>query len=109
VIEEINRLKGKKSIGYYDIPVNNFISCKNILAKPLVRLFNMSIDQGKFPSILKVARVLPVYQNDVKHIVNNYRPISILNCISKVLERLMHKRLYIFLHKLEILYLFNLV
>ena len=68
VIEEINRLKGKKYIGYYDIPVNNFISCKNILAKPLVRLFNMSIDKGKFPSILKVARVLPVYQNDVKHI-----------------------------------------
>ena len=60
-------------------------------------IYNHSFQTGIFPTKLKFATVTPVHKADSKISLNNYRPISVLPIFSKILERLMHKRLLIFL------------
>ena len=52
---------------------------------------------GRFPNSLKLAKVIPVYKKDDSSLISNYRPISLLPSISKVLEKLVYKRLFKFL------------
>ena len=52
---------------------------------------------GIFPSLLKTAKVVPVFKKDSKLDYNNYRPISLLSNIEKILEKLVYKRLYSYL------------
>ena len=49
-----------------------------------------------FPSVLEIAKVVPVFKKDSKLDYSNYRPISLLSNIEKILEKLMYKRLYTF-------------
>ena len=51
---------------------------------------------GVFPSVLKTAKVVPVFENDSKLDYSNYRPISLLSNVEKILEKLMYKKLYAF-------------
>ena len=57
-----------------------------------------------FPSTFKTAKVFPIFKSGNKHLVQNYRPISLLPCLSKVLEKLIKSRLLKFLTKHTILY-----
>ena len=57
-----------------------------------------------FPSVLKFAKVVPVFQKDSKLDYSNYRPISLLSNIEKILEKLMYERLYTFLNNNNIVY-----
>ena len=52
---------------------------------------------GIFPSALKTAKVVPAFKKDSKLNYSNYRPISLLSNIEKILEKRMYKRLYTFL------------
>ena len=99
--EEICRiimsLKSKKSSGPDEI---NSILLKNIaknISKPVSSLINKSLAEGHVPEILKIAKVVPIYKSKDKEQFSNYRPISLLPVISKVLEKIMHKRLYNFM------------
>ena len=58
---------------------------------------SLSLSFGVFPSVLKIAKVVPVFKKDSKLDYSNYRPISLLSNIEKILEELMYKRLYAFL------------
>ena len=82
-------LKINKSPGYDDISFNIVKICFSSLCKPLKYLFNLSIEKGIFPDDLKIAKVTPIYKADDKSDVSNYRPISVLSCFSKILERIM--------------------
>ena len=57
-----------------------------------------------FPSVIKIAKVVPVFKKDSKLDYSNYRPISLLSNIEKILEKLMYKRLYTFLNNNNIIY-----
>ena len=70
----------------------------------LCRIFNQSIMEGRFPELMKLAEVVPLYKSKEMDIVINYRPISLLITISKVLEKIIHKRVYSFLEWNNILY-----
>ena len=52
---------------------------------------------GVFPSVIKTAKVVSLFKKDSKLDYSNYHPISLLSNIEKILEKLMHKRLYAFL------------
>lgn len=65
-------------------------------------MFNFSVEIGKFPSALKVARVMPIFKSGEKSSVANYRPISVLPVVSKIFEKLMSKRLNGFLTRFNI-------
>ena len=64
---------------------------------------NLSIINGVVPIELKVAKVVPIYKSDDRRLINNYRPVSVLQCFSKILEKLMYNRIPILIHKHSLL------
>ena len=75
----------------------------NLLAAPLSHICNLSFEHGVFPDKLKIAKILPVFKSNDPSLFSNYWPISILSCLSKVLEKLFYLRLSEFLTKFNIL------
>ena len=73
------------------------------IANQLAHIFNKSLQTGIVPDKLKIAKVIPLYKNDNPELFKNYRPISILPCFSKIIERIMYNRLYSFLTKHNII------
>ena len=65
----------------------------HILAHPHAVIFNRSLSQGYFPSSWKEANVTPIFKNDDKSQLSNYRPISLLSIVGKAMERCIHKYL----------------
>ena len=54
--------------------------------------------------LLKIAKVIPIFNNKSPEQYTNYRPISLLPSMSKILEKIVHKRLYNFLDMPNLLY-----
>ena len=73
----------------------------NMISGPISRIINNSFTTGVFPELFKMAKVIPIHKKDSKLNVTNYRPISLLSNISKIFERVMHTRLYMFLEKFK--------
>ena len=67
-------------------------------------IFNLSLQKGCFPKALKIDRVTPIYMVDDVNEIGNYRPISVLPCLSKILGRIMYNRLFKYLTINKILY-----
>ena len=63
------------------------------IAEPLTRIFNMSIASGKFPMEWKAARLTPIFKKGQWSMLDNYRPISILPVISKLMERILYEQM----------------
>ena len=82
-------LNQNKSDGPNSIP----IKILKLLADQLAILFNQSFSSGIFPSILKASKIIPIYKKGSKLECSNYRPISVLSNVDKILERLMYNRL----------------
>ena len=57
-----------------------------------------------FPDPLKIVKVIPIHKNGSTQDMNNYRPISLLSIFDKIMEKIMHNRLYHFLEVNNILY-----
>ena len=66
--------------------------------------YNSSFDEGIFPDINKIAKVIPIHKKGSTNDVNNYCPISLLSTFSKIMEKLMAVRLNNFLHLHSIIY-----
>ena len=69
------------------------------IAEPLSQLFNFSLSLGKFPDIWKIANVIPIFKKGDRMLCNNYRPISLLCCISKVFEKIVYDHIYAYLKR----------
>ena len=67
-------------------------------------LFDSSLQSGIFPDLMKIAIVSPVFKTGDTADISNYRPISVLPCFSKILERVMYNRLYKYLTDQKILH-----
>ena len=73
------------------------------ISHSLTSLFNYSLSQGKFPAAWKEANVTPVPKSGDKHSVNNYRLISVIPIVAKVLESIVHDQVYEYLESNKIL------
>ena len=73
------------------------------LSGPLTDLFNFSLTAGKVPNLWKQANVTPVFKKNEPSDVANYRPISLLNTIGKVLEKIIHKYVFNFLNDHQVI------
>ena len=69
----------------------------------MIKSFNICLDSGNYPDILKIAKVVPLFKKGDKTDAGNYRPISILSPINKVFEILLHRRLINFWEKSKVL------
>lgn len=97
VKEVIANLNKNKAVGPDQVHNNLLISALPIILNPLTVIFNRSLNETKFPQIWKTAHVTPLYKKSSKELCSNYRPISLLSCVGKVMERCIHKQVYFFL------------
>ena len=100
----INNLNVSKSSDIYDILVKVIKVAGPYISTILSDIFNKSFFSGVFPQKLKYAFVLPLFKGGSKLVLPNYRPISILPILSKVLEQLVQARLVDFLTNNNIIY-----
>ena len=91
----INSLKQNKASGHDIFPYFLKIAAP-IIALPLSTIFNYCLTFGIFPGKLKLAKVIPVYKKNSFDQLTDYRPISLSSSLSKVFERLIHKRVLSF-------------
>ena len=75
-----------------------------VIVKPVQHIVNLSITTESVPSGFKQARVLPVFKKGSKVDVGNYRPVSVLSVLSKLLERAVHVQLSEYLAKRDLMY-----
>ena len=61
-------------------------------------MVNLSLIAGIFPDAWKTARVTPIFKEGLKTDPNNYRPISVLPLVSKLIERIVFNQLYQYLN-----------
>ena len=80
-----------------------FLNIFDIILPTITSICNVSLATGEFPNSMKTARVNPVYKKGNRKIVSNYRPISILPFLSKILEKLMANRLLGYLQSKNII------
>ena len=77
--------------------------CINSIIAPLVYIVNLSLKKGVFPHKLKVAKVIPIHKTGDTSNVANKRPVSILNCLSKVFEKVIFKRIAEYLEEYNVI------
>ena len=63
------------------------------ISHPLAHIFSLSLDQGIFPQKLKTSRIIPLHKSGSTELCDNYRPISLLSSISKILEKIVSIKL----------------
>ena len=86
------------------MPASILKQCIDTYIDPLTYLINLSINQGIFPSELKIAKVIPIYKSDDKQLIWNYRAISVLPFFSKIFEKIISNHLVNFIESNNILY-----
>lgn len=103
VINIISNLKTNSAPGHDKIPTSLIKTCSVFLAEPIAHLCNLSFTNGIFPAVLKKAMVTPIYKAGDKQMPSNYRPISLLPTLSKIVEKVANKRLMSYLEKNNLL------
>ena len=84
----INNLPPKSSSGCDGISSKLLKVIAPVIIKPLTLLINQVLNTGTFPDKLKIAKVIPIFKKGDPSLFENYRPISLLPAISKVLEKI---------------------
>ena len=87
IIRIIDKLPNKRSSGYDNLSNLLLKKISYEIAMPLEQIFNLSLELGTFPNLMKDAEVVPLYKSKEKDLSVNYRPISLLITISKILEK----------------------
>ena len=99
VVDIIKSLKRSNSCGNDLISTNFLKTYSSYFAPILTELINQSFLSGTFPSVLKIAKVTPIPKPGDPQNQSNYRPINLLSSFSKVIEKIVYRRLYSFLAK----------
>ena len=104
MLDLINKIPSSKAIGCDGLSAKVLKLAASVLVHPLCRLMNHSISTGCIPSTWKTAQVTPLFKNGSREDTSNYRPISVLPVLSKILERHVATSLCNHLHNYDLLY-----
>ena len=97
VQKELLKMKSTKATGLDGIPARLLKDAANEISRPVAYLIYLTISTCMIPSEWKTAKVTTIYKSGDKSDPNNYRPISVLPLISKVMERAIQSQLVAFL------------
>ena len=103
ILDIINSLENK-STGPSSIPLKMLSVIPDLIIIPLAHIINMSFLTGVYPDLIKIVKIVPIHKGGSSQDVNNYQPISLLSIFDKIIEKLIHKKLYGFLEEHNILY-----
>ena len=104
VKNQLASLDPKKATGIDGISAKFLKLSSHVLARPLTKILNLSIITGIFPEMLKKAKVNPIFKRGDKSDKANYRPISILPVLSKILKRHICDHLKVYLNTFGLIY-----
>lgn len=99
----IANLKNDSAPGWDGIPNRILKLAQHCLAGPISHLCNLSMSSGTVPTQLKTANICPIYKAGDATVPSSYRPISLLTSVSKILEKLVNKRLLAYLEGKQLL------
>lgn len=99
VLEVILELKPNSAPGHDQISVKDILNLQQYITPILKVLIDSVFTSGIFPDELKVSKMSPIYKAGAKTSPNNYRPISVLSVFSKILEKIIKKRMLSFIEK----------
>ena len=94
LLQQVNPAKATGSDG---VPGAVLKLCSDVLAPSVTSLFNASLSCGHVPSAFKLANVIPLHKSGDPSLPTNFRPVSLLPILSKLLEKLVQKELITFL------------
>lgn len=98
----INKMK-MKSGGVDSINMKTIKTLIIYIIEPIVHIINLSIEKSIWPDALKCADIIPLFKAKDKHIISNYRPISLISNIAKIFEKVIHIRILKFVKESKIL------
>ena len=105
VLTACQKLNKKKSCDAYGLSQGVVLRDADILAPQIAHVVNCTLEKGIFPDMTKLARILPIYkEKGDRHEYGNYRPVSLLPVFSKILEKLIHNKVFEFLVRYQILF-----
>ncbi|CAB4027123.1 Hypothetical predicted protein [Paramuricea clavata] len=99
ILSIIKTLRSSTAPGYDNIPISFIKDGAQELSTPLVLLINLCLRQSIFPDVEKLANVTPIFKSGDRSSMDNYRPISVLPVLAKIIERVVHKQLSIYLEE----------
>lgn len=89
----VNSLRNSQSKDIYGLNITLIKTIKDLIIIPLTKLINECLNAGIFPDALKIASVVPIFKKGEVDDVSNYRPISLLPIISKILEKVIKNQI----------------
>ena len=104
ILNLILSLNDNKALGHDNIPAYFLKVSRYVITSHLKYFTNFILNSGVFPRNCKIAKVVPIFKNGCKEETYNYRPISILICFSKIIEKMIHNRLMTFFFKHKVIY-----
>ena len=104
IAQIVATLKPKLSCGYDNIPLKVIKYIPPNILEVLVYIFNLSYSQEVYFNCFKTAKVEPIFKKGDPKSIANYRPISLLPCFSKILEKITHSRMCNFFEKNNFFY-----
>ena len=104
IYRDLRKIKPKKAAGLDNIPPRLLRDAANEISQPLTHIINKSLQSGFFPSEWKIAKITPLFKSGNSSNIDNYRPISILPALSKILEKAVHRQLVDYLESNSLLY-----
>jgi hypothetical protein len=93
-----------KATGLDNLPAKFLKDGSRFLAPPITHIINLTLHHGKIPQDIKDARVVPLYKKSDKTEPGNYRPVSVLTIVSKILERAVYDQVESYLKNNNLLY-----
>ena len=100
----ITNLPTKNSCGFDGLSTIILKYIKGIIIKRLTLIINQILDTGVFPGNLKIAKIIHIFKKDDRTVFNNYRPISLLPIMSKVVEKVIADQMNEFFVKHRLLF-----
>ena len=100
----ISDLNINKCSGPNGIPTKILHLIKAIISEPLSKIFNTSVLTGQYIDKIKLPKTIPIVKKGSRLVVSDYRPISLLSNLNKIMKKLIFKRVYEFLEKYNCFY-----
>ena len=92
----LRNIDSSKATGYDTIPPKLVKAAGNELAQPISSLVNRSLSLSRFPHELKKSETSPLYKGQNNLEPQNYRPLSVLTCLSKIFERVYNDQMGVY-------------
>ena len=103
LIQTIGKISLNKASGLDKIPIKLIKLAGDTIYDSLLHIFNLVLDTAVFPDDLKLAKITPIHKEGDKAECGNYRPISVVPTVAKILEKIIYDQLSSYINDNDII------